>query len=130
MIYVGNLDEVEDVLNGILCVDEIWYIVRSLKPYKQIPGVISKHVPELAPSLSLFLNKEKYRKQCLWNKKFFDEWFSSNYINEINQNKTALSLITQLKEMDKKGKSILLVCYCKREDICHRSVLKKIIKNI
>ena len=41
MIYVGNLDEVEDVLNGILCVDEIWYIVRSLKPYKQIPGVIS-----------------------------------------------------------------------------------------
>ena len=120
MIYTGNLNDV----NSDLTVDEIWYVVRSIKPFKQISGVISKHVPVLSPSLDLFLKKEKYRKKCMWNKKTFDTWFKPLFLKEIINNSEAMNLINELSTTDKR---ILLVCYCEREDMCHRSILKELI---
>lgn len=124
MVLTGNLLDVERVVNGEIKIDEIWYIVRSLKPMKSINGVVSKHISLLSPSTELFYQKEQFRKKCQWSKNVFDIYFKPKFIEEIKANNEAVSLIKHLATTEKR---ILLVCYCSREDMCHRSIIKELI---
>lgn len=123
MIITGNLEDVKNVANNVLNVDEIWYIVRSLKPMQLIDGVVSKHIPLLSPSIELFYQKEQLRKKYQWTKNVFDISFKPKFVSEIKTNNEAVSLIKYLATTEKR---ILLVCYCAREDMCHRSIIKEI----
>lgn len=130
MLFTGNLNDVEMLITNKksnINIDEIWYIVRSLKPFKNIPGIISKHCPSLSPSKELFFWKESLRRNNKWNKQIFDEEFTPKFLKEM-ENTEAASSLKELKILSNK-KNILLICYCSREDMCHRSLIKKIIEN-
>lgn len=119
MIYTGTPENISDKY------DEIWFVVRRLKPFQKTERCVYKHVPDLAPSDKLLNWALAHKRNCTFSKKLFDCEYTPRYIEEIYSNPNALNLINYLKTTDK---CILLVCYCAREDICHRSILKKLIE--
>lgn len=120
MVCIGSLDDISSFY------DEVWFIVRRLKPYKQDSGIIFKHVPELSPSDELLTWTLNLKRNCKFSKKVFDEEYTLTFLKEMN-NKKSLDLI---QELSKASKNILLVCYCKRADICHRSIVLKLVEGV
>lgn len=119
MIYIGTPEDITDYY------DEVWFVVRRLKPISSDCKVTIKHVPELSPSEDLLNWALAKKKKLAFNKEAFINEYKPRFIKEMS-NPVSYQLIKYLANADKK---ILLVCYCKREDICHRSILKELIQN-
>ncbi len=103
--------------------DEIWAIVRSIKN----PGRM-KHVPELSPSWNLFKKYLRLRDAGKWNTVSFHDVYVPAFLQEI-RNADAHKKLTELIEMDRKGKHICLACFCPDEALCHRSIVAGILQN-
>lgn len=123
MVNIGNLSDISNNYN------EIWFIVRRMKPFNpqdyNYQGCI-RHVSNLSPSDDLLNWALKMKKECRFSKMSFDNEYRPRFLKEIKENKDAQILLNYLRHTEK---NILLVCYCQREEICHRSIVKELINN-
>ena len=117
MIYFKSISEV-----NVNDYDEVWFIVRSNKNIRHI----GKWVPALSPSKELFFDYLSWKKTGKWNKDMFENVYRPRFIKEILNNEVALNNLNYLYAVGKE-KDICLVCYCKDERLCHRSIIKQIL---
>lgn len=103
--------------------DEVWAIVRSIKNLGKM-----KHVPELSPSWNLFNTYLSLRNAGKWNTASFRNIYVPTFLQEM-QNAAACNKITELIDLDRKGKRICLACFCPDETLCHRSIIAGILQN-
>lgn len=87
------------------------------------------HVPELSPSVELFTYFRQSKNNGTWGKDTFDNYYKPKFIDQINNDPRALEKLNEIINLDKEGKSIALVCFCKDEDICHRSIIADMLKD-
>ena len=99
--------------------DENWAIVRSFKSKSEW----IKQVPELAPTGSLYHLALNLQKTGNWNETTFMDIYVPQFISDIANNEEAHRLLNYLATEDKRGKDIILCCYCANEELCHRSII-------
>ena len=121
MISIGSFS---DITNAY---DEVWLIVRSLKSLPT--GVNAIHVPQLSPSTDLFHRYLNWRNCGRWNKDTFLTKYLPQFCQEMHS-KEAQTALNTLIERSAEGKNILLVCFCKDETLCHRSIVLGILQGI
>lgn len=117
MITVTDIRNVNDA-----AYDEVWAIVRSLKN----PGKM-KHVPELSPSWDLFKSYMQLRDTKQWNADTFRNSYVPIFLKEM-MGIEARKKLSELVELDKQGKRICLICFCRDETLCHRSIIAGILQ--
>lgn len=103
--------------------DEVWAIVRSLK--SKSPWI--KHVPELSPSMDLFMKYRRLVEKSEWNENTFQTVYVPQFLQEMH-NPLAKARFEELKALDAAGKNIALICFCPRENLCHRSIIAGILQ--
>lgn len=108
--------------------DQIWLCVRSLKQMPNNPNGNIIHVPVLSPSQKLFYHHLDLKNKGLWNSESFEKDFAPKFLQEMLQPEP-LAKLKELAELVK-TKNILVVCYCKEEHLCHRSLIYQIIEQI
>lgn len=86
---------------------EVFMITRSIPAWVEF-----KQAPELAPNKFLF-DRFKYGNMT-------QEEFSKQYRSQLN----SMSLQQIIKELSN-GRNIILACYEKPEDFCHRHILSE-----
>lgn len=84
------------------------------------------HVPELAPDEELFTWYRKKVKDGEWNQKVFDEYYVPWFLKIMEHNREAQEKLDALKKLSEE-KDIILCCFCENEDMCHRSIIKRIL---
>lgn len=114
MISIGSFKDISDKY------DEVWLIVRSLKSVPNC-NVPIYHVPALSPSPELFQCYLSWRDAGMWNKDMFERRYKPMFLKEMEQPE-AIGMLKILRERAE-DKHILLVCYCKDEEMCHRSLV-------
>lgn len=104
--------------------DEIWLIVRGLKSMPKNPVGNIYHVPLLSPSKPLWYHYLDLKKAGNWNRDTFMGDYAPRFLNEMLQPEA----YAKLKELHEKTKTqaILCACYCRDEDLCHRSLVRMI----
>lgn len=122
MITIGSFKDMSEEY------DEIWIIVRLLKSTPYIPNTQVYHVPVLSPSPDLFNKYLVWRDNGEWNEDTFQNKYVPQFLCEMHNDEVQQALRT-LIEHGKQNK-ILLVCYCKDEAICHRSIIMGLIQGI
>ncbi|AXF52288.1 MAG: hypothetical protein [Caudoviricetes sp.] len=122
-IYTGNIYKIKNY--DLKTFDEIWYIVRSLK--NNYLANETYHVPQLSPSYNLFYKYLNWKKNNLWNQKIFQDKYVPQFLSEIKSSQESRQYLNALcnKGIDK---SILLLCYCQEEFLCHRSIILGLIQ--
>lgn len=117
-------------------------IVR--KPVSGIPkGFI--HVPQLSPSLPLFEQAQKWKKEITRKadieylksikKSVYegDSWwflYEREFKKEMKERPDMVRAIQRLIEQLNQGKDIYVFCYCKNVCRCHRGLLGKYIRDL
>ena len=122
MIDTGNFKDMNEEY------DEIWIIVRSLKSIPYIPNTQVFHVPALSPSPDLFNKYLAWRDNDEWNEDTFQNKYVPQFLYEMHSDEAQQALNTLIEHG--KTNKILLVCYCKDESMCHRSIVMGIIQGI
>lgn len=105
--------------------DEIWAVVRSLKKKPDW----SVHVPVLSPSWDLFQTYLRLRDSGNWNKDTFDRIYRPRFLEEM-KSEPALYMLEMAKALSDSGKHICMWCFCPDKDLCHRSLLAEILKEM
>ena len=111
--------------------DNIYLIVRSIESLKRSRNSILNsaiQVSDLAPSKSLFYRHLDWNKAGCWNKNKFETEYAPTFLNELNNNQNAKIWLNKIAADDKAGKKIALLCFCKDEDLCHRTIVGEILK--
>ena len=122
MIDTGNFKDMNEEY------DEIWIIVRSLKNTPSIPNTQVFHVPALSPSPDLFNKYLAWRDNDEWNEDTFQNKYVPQFLYEMHSDEAQQALNTLIEHG--KTNKILLVCYCKDESMCHRSIIMGILQGI
>lgn len=122
MISIGDFSDISSEY------DEIWFIVRSLKTLPMVFGVKTMQVLGLAPSEELFYKFLGWKKNNEWNEETFEKYYVPRFLWEM-QSEVAINTLKSLYELGKE-KDILLVCYCKEEKMCHRSIVAGILQGM
>ena len=117
MITVTNIRNVNNA-----AYDETWAIVRSLKNHGKM-----KHVPELSPSWALFKKYLQLMDTGRWNADAFRSIYVPTFLKEMSGIEPKRKL-SELVELDRQGKRICLVCFCRDESLCHRSIIAGILQ--
>lgn len=97
------------------------------------------HVPQLAPSQSLFSktnNVWKKFKMSQDDAKYLrniksNDWFDlykRDYLYQIKNDKEMQRYIARVMQRLDEGKNIMMVCYCEDYHRCHRSILGEYIR--
>lgn len=120
MISIHNI---RDVTPGEY--DQTWAIVRF---YKGHSGWI-RHVPQLSPSHRLWATFHKLQLGGEWNAENFDHIYLPAFLEEM-RGEPAREKLNELYRLDKEGKRIALVCFCKDEALCHRSVVAGLLQGV
>ena len=118
MIIVCSQDNVQYVE----C-DEVWVIMRSpggLPPRLLHDPRTSLHA-ELSPSLDLLSWTIQQKRKFRFSQEMFDQEYVPRFLEEI-RTQTAREALNHLYAEQKK-KCIALVCSCRTESLCHRSIL-------
>lgn len=87
-----------------------------------------KHVPVLSPSWNLFKTYLNLRDARKWNTKSFSDVYVPTFLREM-RSKIVRKKLTELIELDRRGKHICLACFCPDESLCHRSIIAGILQN-
>lgn len=122
MITIGSFKDISDEY------DEIWIIVRSLKSTPYVPNTQVFHIPALSPSPDLFNKYLTWRDNGEWNEDTFQNKYVPQFLYEMHNDEAQQALNTLIEHG--KTHKILLVCYCKDESMCHRSIVMGIIQGI
>ena len=112
--------------------DETWAIVRSLKKKKksEIRLYDIRQVIDLSPSRELFNLYRKWVAEGYWNEDTFNTCYVPTFLRQLKHDKRAKDKLNELYLKDKQGKKILLLCYCKDEHICHRSIIAGVLMGV
>ena len=121
MIHFGNIDDAPENI------PEIWFAVRSLKPYQPRPNVTYRRVIELSPSTGLFLQTQQVKKACRFTKQWFDEVYTPQFVRQISADPLARARLAELAAADH---DIYVACYCRTFSLCHTSILKKLYEAV
>lgn len=120
MIYTGSFRDINRETY-----DEIWLIVRIAK---NIPkGDNIKFKPELSPPKELLYKYLDMKKAGNWNSTAFKEMYIPCFLKHIAASKEGRQAMNELLKTGRQ-KSILLVCYCSDENMCHRSIIKGMLQ--
>lgn len=114
------------------------HITRSRKK-----GMYSNfiYVPELAPSEKLFtLTQYKWKKFIFSTEEMYylksvnaGDWhklYERDFLKELNEDGVKRRYIKRVCQRLDEGKNILMVCYCKNKDVCHRKYLAEHIEEL
>ena len=117
---LSNLRKLEDSF------DVTWIIARSVK--NQMKDILQ--VQDLSPSYALLRKFKTIEDQGLWNDKSFDEEYLPDFIKEMAASDSVVKRLNELCRMDKEGKNVCLLCFCKDERECHRSIIGGILQGV
>lgn len=108
--------------------DEVWIICRSIKKLDRtiLDNPKVKHVPDLSPSMELFYAYRKWANQGVWNTFLWNEKYVPNFLEQMRNDVKAKTYLQQLTD-ESKSKNIALVCFCRDEKMCHRSIVGGIL---
>ena len=148
MIVIGNMK----ALN--MQYDELWFVMRSMDWfYKKKAKSISTNrlvysneiiqsnyqllmqpnvhiVDELAPSHELYTFYLSHKDRRTWGDEVFYMDYVPMFIHEMSTQEDSRDKLNELYRLDKMGKTILLVCACQEERICHRSILAGLLYGV
>ena len=123
MLYTGSFRDINPDKY-----DQIWLVVRKLmSPVKNTKGNIY-HIDTIAPSQKLLYDTLEMKRKKTWNQEAFDKIYAPRYLKEMLEIEPMLQL-QKLAELSK-TQNILIACYCKDENLCHRSLIKQIVDTI
>lgn len=123
MLYTGSFRDINPDKY-----DQIWLVVRKLmSPIKNTKGNIY-HIDTIAPSQKLLYDTLEMKRKKTWNQETFDKIYAPRYLKEMLEIEPVLQL-QKLAELSK-TQDILIACYCKDENLCHRSLIKQIVDTI
>lgn len=111
--YLGNHNQF-DLSKGVNLL-----IVR--KPPTKIPKYFI-HVPQLSPSIELFNQAQKWKKEY----KNISDWFhlyEEKFRKEMRERNDMIRALNKVEKRVREGKLIRLFCYCKDELYCHRRLI-------
>lgn len=115
-IYIKNIRDAKS--------DEtVWAIVRSIKNCTS--NMIQ--VQDLSPSKELFYDYLKWKRYGTWNINKFNDEYVRRFISEIKSNDRAIMLLDMLMNIGAHS-DVTLVCFCKDESMCHRSIIAGILQ--
>lgn len=101
--------------------DEVWNIMRY--PTKGI-ALQAAHHPELAPSERLYRRFLDLKEAGDWGPRAFREIYVPEFIRQMAADRKAGDSLNYLfRNRAEAGKSILLLCSCADESLCHRSIV-------
>lgn len=144
-IIIGNMKSLN------LQYDELWFIMRSMdwfyrkkignrfpeysgeineKNYRLLMQPNVKIIDELSPSKELFQIFMSRKSRGTWNKTIFHNVYVPRFIHEMASQQDSKDRLNELYFLDKQGKTILLVCSCQEEDMCHRSIIAGILHGV
>lgn len=145
-IVIGNMKSLN------MHYDELWFIMRSMdwfvyekvgnrfKQYDKTrikqanyrllmqPNV--KVIDELSPSHDLFTWYMLRRQKGEWNMNTFVNDYVPAFIRGIITNEDAKNRLNELWNLDRQNKTVLLVCTCQEEEMCHRSIIAGILHGV
>lgn len=102
--------------------DEVWLIVRSAKNcLKLIENKKVRQVAELSPSFQLFQSYLDLKNKGLWNTQAFLDSYVPAFLREAKVEPKFAKRLIELKANP--NKKYALVCFCKDERQCHRSIV-------
>lgn len=121
--------------------DELWFVMRSMdwfykekvtervidKNYRFLMQPNVKVIDDLSPSKELFYLYLKKKKNFNWNERSFFSEYAPRFTKELIENEEAKFRLNQLWSLDRAGKTVLIVCSCAEEKLCHRSILAGIL---
>lgn len=136
-IIIGNMK----ALN--MKYDELWFVMHSMKWYfrDKKTGEINKNaelisqpnvhvVNDLAPSHELYTFYLSHKNRGTWDEDVFWTKYVPMFIHEMSTQEDSRDKLNELYCLDKQGKTILLVCACQEENICHRSILAGLLYGV
>ena len=123
MIQYKNVYDKIDTLNiwVIMRTDKYVTEVKRLNPDKQVYWV-----PDLAPSQDLFFKFLDVKKSGQWNEAHFNGWYKKQFMQEMKSTK-AIKALSKLYEFKNSKYNVTVVCSCKDENMCHRSLIREIM---
>lgn len=121
MISIHNIRDV-----SISDYDTVLAIVRKLK---ENPNNL-QHVPDLSPSIELLNQFLTLKENGKWNKETFNTIYVPSFLKEVSQNTNAWKWLNDIYRKDLAGEKICLVCHCKDEALCHRSIIAGILQGM
>lgn len=104
--------------------DEVWAVVRSLRSNNGIT-----QVQALSPSWDLFNQYRELRDNGNWNANTFKEIYVPQFLKEMHS-KQAKDMLNELSWCDKQNYNICVVCFCKDEELCHRSIIGGLLQGV
>lgn len=146
MIIIGNMK----YLNRQY--DELWFVMRSMdwfiyekskslrfakydktklikRNYELLMQQNVKIIDELSPSQDLFTFYLSHKQRGDWDETVFQDTYVPAFLRSIN-NEDARDRLNELWTLDRQGKTILLICTCQEEHMCHRSILAGILASV
>lgn len=121
MVIITNLSQARSIT-----ADEKYAIVRSYK--HPIPGI--EQLKALSPSWDLFKTYRDIYDRGQWNKETFDTIYTPRFLDEMSHDLESITAIKKIQRLDKLGHTVVLACFCKDEDLCHRSILAGILRGL
>lgn len=147
-IIIGNMKSLN------LQYDELWFIMRSMdwfykkktnsrftkykysnteinqKNYALLMQPNVKIIDELSPSRDLYTWYMLKRDRKEWDYQCFNDYYVPRFLKEMSSQQDSKDRLNQLWELDRQGKTILLICACQEENMCHRSIIAGILHGV
>lgn len=125
MVFLDNIFKINPIEY-----DEVWIICYSVGEIQDMFTTYDNvlHVPELAPSESLFKEYRKLVALSKWGKKSFEEYYVPQFLKDMEREDSKKTLQVLLSESKKKN--IVLACFCSEEELCHRCIVGGILLNM
>ena len=125
MVFVDNIFNINPI-----DYDEVWIICYSVFEIQNMFTTYDNvlHVPELAPSESLFKEYRRLVDLSKWGKNSFEDYYVPQFLKDMQREDSKKMLQVLLTESKKKD--IVLACFCSDESLCHRSIVAGILFNM
>ena len=146
MIIIGNMKSLNRQY------DELWFVMRSMdwflyektkslrfakydktklikRNYELLMQPNVKVIDELSPSQELFTFYLSNKQRGTWDKNSFLERYVPIFLKEINC-EDGRDRLNELWRLDRAGKTVLLICTCQEENMCHRSIIAGILASV
>lgn len=118
MITIGNIYRADPFRY-----DKAYAIVRSFR--HPVEGF--QQLDTIAPDWHLLGAVNTWRREGIWNTETFSNIYVPQFLQGIHESPAARRTLNNLF-LQSETQNILLVCFCGREDICHRSIIAGLLQ--
>lgn len=110
--------------------EEKWDYDLAIVRFSKKPARESEiQVTALSPSTGLLGWVNDMKEQGKWSELLFNLVYVPSFLKEM-QEPSARKALNRLYALDKEGKKIALTCFCKEEELCHRSIVGGLLKGV